>query len=161
MEIYGYKCFNEDLTNRYGMQFEVGKKYKVNGNIKFGNDGNGFHFCKNMEDTFRYFDAMNEEVSVCLVKGSGEIKEHFDNYYGYYDMYATEEIEILKKLSREEIINIGINLDEVRAKRFVSLFKLSKIEKELFLNTFIKSIEVKDAVMYYQEHDTKVYMKKK
>lgn len=161
MEVYGYKCFNKDLTNRYGMKFETGKKYKVLGNIKFGNDGNGFHFCKNMEDTFRYFDAMKNEVCVCLVKGSGSIVEHYDNYYGYYDMYSTEEIEILKVLNREEIINIGISLNEVRAKRFVSLFKLTELEKEIFLNKFKKSIEVVDAIMYYQENNKRVYIKKK
>lgn len=160
MEIYGYKCFNKNLTNRYGMKFEEGRKYKVSGNIKFGNDGNGFHFCKNMEDTFRYFDAMNDEVSVCVVKGSGNIVNYFDDYYGYYDMYSAQEIEIIKKLNREEIINMELNLNETRVKRFVSLYRLNQKEKEMFLNKFAKFIQVKDAIMYYQEHNSKVYIKK-
>lgn len=29
MEIIGYKCFNEDFTNRYGEKFEIGKTYNV------------------------------------------------------------------------------------------------------------------------------------
>ncbi len=58
----GYKCFNSDLTNRYGSKFEVGKTYHAKGDIKFGNNGNGFHMCKNMEDTLRYFDAFNDNV---------------------------------------------------------------------------------------------------
>ena len=53
----GYKCFNENLTNRYNTKFEIGKIYHVNGNIKFGNNGNGFHICKNLEDTLRYFNS--------------------------------------------------------------------------------------------------------
>ena len=63
--VLGYKCFNEDLTNRYGFKFEVGNTYKVDGIIKFGIDGNGFHMCERLEDTLRYFDAMNLDVSVC------------------------------------------------------------------------------------------------
>ena len=53
--IYGYKCFNSDMTNRYGKKFELGKVYSTDGKVKFGNSGNGFHFCKNIEDTLRYF----------------------------------------------------------------------------------------------------------
>ena len=58
--------FNDDLTNRYGTKFEVGKTYHANGDIKFGNDGNGFHMCKNIEDTLRYFDAFNDNIRICL-----------------------------------------------------------------------------------------------
>ena len=73
MEIIGYKCFNKDLLNRYGKKFRLGKIYITEGSIKFGNSGNGFHLCKNMENTFRYFDAMNENVDICKVRASGVI----------------------------------------------------------------------------------------
>ena len=49
MEIIGYKCFNKDLTNRYGRKMNVGEKYTANGAVNFGNVGHGFHFCKNIE----------------------------------------------------------------------------------------------------------------
>lgn len=97
----GYKCFNDDLTNRYGTKFEVGKTYHANGDIKFGNDGNGFHMCKNIEDTLRYFDAFNDNIRICLVYGFGEFNEYDDEYNGYYDMYSYEYLTILKELSRE------------------------------------------------------------
>ena len=69
MEKIGYKCFNKDMTNRYGVAFLVGGIYSSDKVPKFGNEGHGFHFCKNLEDTFRYFPAMEEEVSVCMVRG--------------------------------------------------------------------------------------------
>ena len=100
MEVRGFKCFKSGLINLYGTKFEVGKLYIMPGAIKFGLDGNGFHLCKRMEDTLRYYDAMHEEVDICEVVGSGKISESFDEYYGYYDMYAVSKLEILKKLTR-------------------------------------------------------------
>ena len=47
---------------------------------------------------------MNEEISICMVKGTGRIIEYEDDYNGCYNMYSSEHIEILKELSREEII---------------------------------------------------------
>lgn len=161
MELHGYKCFNKDLTNRYGMKFEVGKEYKVSGDIEFGVDGNGFHICENVEDTFRYFDAMNDEVKVCFVKGSGEIIECADDYYGYYGLYSVEKLEIIKLLSRNEIINLGLNLGDERVKRFLSLFKLEDEEKKLFINKYIKCRDILDTISYYQDNDVKTYTKKK
>ena len=35
--------------NNYGKKFSVGKIYITSGTIKFGNNGNGFHLCKNIE----------------------------------------------------------------------------------------------------------------
>lgn len=159
MEIRGYKCFNKDLTNRYGKKIEVGSVYSTNGEVKFGNDGHGFHFCKNIEDTFRYFDAMNDDVCICLVKGYGKIDTYDDEYYGYYDMYASEHIEILKLLSRKEIIDIGLNLYPERAVRFVSGIKLSDDEIEMFKEKFKNNDCVIRAINYYQLSDKDAYSK--
>lgn len=68
MEVLGYKCFNKDLTNSYGTIFEIGQIYTIQGDIKFGTKGNGFHMCKRLEDTLRYFDGIHNEVSICLVR---------------------------------------------------------------------------------------------
>lgn len=158
MEIIGYKCFNKGLINRYGIKFEVGKIYVATGALKFGTDGNGFHLCKNIEDTFSYFDAMNNEVDVCLVKGSGNYIEYSDE--DYLEMYCVEKLEIEKKLSREEIIEEGLKLGHIRAERFVSTFSLTPIEIELFKNKFKSDINVLDAISYYQENDKDIYYKR-
>lgn len=160
MEIIGYKCFNKDLTNNYGRKFEVGKIYIAPGIIKFGISGNGFHLCRNLEDTLRYYPAKEKDVSVCLVKGSGNYQKHDDEYYGYYDMYSFEKIEILKKLTREEIIKICLNLCEIQVIKFISTFKLTEKEIEKFKEKYKDKIRVLDAIAYYQENDFKVYEKK-
>ncbi len=159
MEVVGYKVFNKDLTNRYGKKFEVGKIYIAPGIIKFGNSGNGFHLCRNIEDTFRYFDPKNN--TVCKVIGSGEMDKGEDNYNGFYEMYAVERLKILKQLSRLEIIEEGLKLNEIRAERFVSLFPLTEKEIMLFKEQFKKYISVLDAIAYYQEKDEKIYYKRK
>jgi len=157
MSVIGYKCFNEDLTNRYGKKFSIGKIYIAKGTIKFGNNGNGFHLCKNIEDTFRYFDAMKDKISICEVKGSGEIVKFDDDYYGYHDMYAVEQLEIIKMLSHDEIVNIGLNLNSLRAERFVSGIKLNKKDIQKFKNKYKNEIRVLNAIAYYQEGNLKVY----
>lgn len=157
----GYKCFNNNLTNRYGMPFEIGKIYKINGEIRFGNNGNGFHFCKNMEDTLRYFDAMNNTVSICSVIGSGQICTYFDDYYGYYDMFASSQIEILKELTREEIIITALNLNVFRVQRFLSLFKLYKEEIELFKQRYYNEESVYSVIEYYQENKFDAFVKRR
>lgn len=158
MEIKGYKCFNKDLTNRYGTKFSVGKIYVAPGIIKFGNNGNGFHICKNMEDTFRYFDTTN--FTVCEVIGSGNMSKKTDEYYGYYDMYCVEKMKIIKELSRKEIIDIGLNLNEIRIKRFLSTLILTEEEIELFKNKYKGKRDVINTISYYQEGNKNIYIKK-
>ena len=138
------------MANIQGKEIEIGQVYTANGNVKAGNDSHGYHFCKNMEDTFRYFDAMNDEVSVCLVRGTGIIDEYEDDYNGYYNIYASEHIEILKKLTREEIITYALNLNEIRVRRFVQGFKLTDDEIELFKEKFSSSSNVLKYINYYQ-----------
>lgn len=159
MEIIGYKCFNKDMTNRYGCQYEIGKTYSKEGQIEFGNDGNGFHFCKRLEDTIRYFDAMNDEVSICLVRGFGTIVENEDDYNGYYDMYASEKLEILQKLTREEIILYGLKLHPIRVTRFIQGFKLTDDEIELFKEKFKNYREVLQYIDYYQIGNKEAFKK--
>ena len=145
----GYKSFNADMTNTYGKKFEVGKIYTVNGPIKFGNSGNGFHICKNIEDTFRYFDTNN--IAVCEVNGFGKKVKYEDEYYGFYDMYAVEKIEILKLLRRREILEYMLETNPERVARFIQLFNLYDDEIELFEEKFKKETKVIDYINYYQK----------
>lgn len=159
MEIKGYKCFNKDFTNRYGVKFSVGQIYVASGIIKFGNNGNGFHLCKNIEDSFRYVDTTN--FVVCEVIGSGEYVEYSDEYNGYYDMYSVEKLEIIKELSREEIIDIGLNLHPVRAQRFLSTLKLTEEEIDIFKTKFKNNKNIMNIIAYYQEGNIDIYNIKK
>ena len=91
-DIKGYKAFNKNKTNRYGVPFVEGVTYKVDGDIAFGNSGNGFHMCTHLSDVFRYFDTVDDEVLVAEVVGSGDKKSYSDEYEGYYDMYVVREL---------------------------------------------------------------------
>ena len=105
MLIEGFKAFNSNKTNRYGMSFDEGKAYHASGEISFGNDGNGFHICKHLSDVFRFFDS--EDVIVARVIGSGEIVEAelHDWTEPYIEMYAVSDLYVDSFLNREEIIN--------------------------------------------------------
>lgn len=128
--IKGYKAFNSNMTNRYGEKFEVGKTYHANGKIKWGNEGNGFHFCTYLEDCFRFFSS--EDVLVAQVIGYGDMEQYDDDYYGYYFMYVSEYMDIVKLLTRDEIIQEMLCVNEDRKNRFIRDFKLTKEELRQF-----------------------------
>lgn len=156
----GYKCFKKGLVNRYGIKFEIGKIYHCDKEIKFGNDGHGFHMCKRMEDTFRYFDAFNNEIDICLVTGYGKYDTCDDDYYDYYDMYAFEYMTIDKVLSREEIIAYGLSLDTYRVRRFIQTFKLSPKEIIMFKKQFKNDYETLNYLAYYQDGNVNAFDEK-
>lgn len=155
-----YKCFNKGLINSYGTKYEVGKLYYAEGQITFGVTGNGFHVCENLEDTLRFFDAFNEEIDICLVNCFGKYDKRDDEYNGYFSMYCFEYLRILKVLTREEIINYGLNLDENRVVRFISSFKLTKDEENLFREKFSNCWNVINHINYYQENDKDSFKRK-
>lgn len=160
MEVKGFKCFDKNLVNHYGIKFSVGSLFLTSGAIKFGLHGNGFHMCKNLEDTLRYYDTMNDEVRICEVLGGGDIKEYCDEYYGYYDMYAVSRLLITKELTRDEIINYGLNLNNIRVLRFLSGYKLTFEELNLFKNKFQNDVTIQQFIEYYQENKLDAFMKR-
>ena len=157
-DIIGYKCFNEGLINRYGYQFSEGMTYHANNEIHYRK--NGFHMCVNLEDTLRYFDAFNENVDIALVRGFGNRCGYIDEYNDFYNIYAVENITILHVLTHEEIINYALNLDSVRLKRFISLYKLNPMEIDYFKNRFCNDERIILAIEYYQENKKDVYRKR-
>jgi hypothetical protein len=159
MIIKGYKAFNKDRTNRYKVPYIEGEIYRVEGPLSFGNNGNGIHFCKNLEDTLRYFPALTEEISIASVTSLEDVVEYYDDYYGYYDMYAARCIKIDKFLEREEIIKMYLNADERKVLRFIMSFKLTEDEKQLFKIAYNDNISIMRAIMYYQEKNIDTYTK--
>ena len=68
-----YKGFNKDMTCRH-FQYEQGKEYIHNGDIKVCNKG--FHACENPIDVFGYYAPGNSVYH--QVEQSGEIVKHED-----------------------------------------------------------------------------------
>ena len=160
-EVKGYKAFNKDATNRYGKPFTEGETYRVTGEIKFGNDGNGFHMCTALSDVFRYVNATDDEVLVAEVTGRGEKASFDDNYYGYFDMYACEEITIDRFLSREEIIEKMLKSPSHQVKKFIVTFRLTNEEAVRFAKKFRGDMEVIKALIYYHFGNPEIYRQNK
>jgi hypothetical protein len=149
MAIEGYKAFHHDMSNNYGMKFEVGKTYHVDGPIKFGVDGNGFHLCTNVEDTFRYVE--DDEVKVAKVIGDGTIADGFDDYNEYYDMYAVSDLTVSRLMIRDEIIEEVLKGNEFRVCRFISTgFMLNENERQLIRDRFPESRIINNCVDYVE-----------
>ena len=146
----GYKVLLSGLVNRYGTVYELNKKYILRGELKWRE--NGFHFCSRPEDTLRYIDAFNEEFDMAEVEGSGDLHLYEDDYYGYYDMYASSEMEIKRVIPREEWIRSVIDSKiPDRVKRLISTMKLTDDEIELIREKYNTSMDF--YIDYYQNKD--------
>lgn len=155
----GYKCFNKDKTNRYGIPFEEGKDYHVDGEIRFGNKGNGFHMCVHLSDVFRYFDTRDDNFVVAEVTCSGEydLREYPDDFEGYYEMYAFSDMHIDRFISREEIIEKMLVAPINDVKKFLRTFVLGDKEALLFLRKYCESMEIISIILYYHYGEKEIY----
>jgi hypothetical protein len=88
--IKGFKAFNKGLKCR-DFQYEVGKEYKLNGDVKICSSG--FHFCENPLDVLNYYDLIDSEFAA--VETDGKI----DKEKGQRDTkLASDKIKITAKL---------------------------------------------------------------
>ena len=154
MIVEGYKGFNSNKTNRYGKLFEEGKTYKIDGDISFGNTGNGFHMCTSLGDVFRYFD---NDIVVAKVIGCGNTVCYNDEYNGYYNMYAVSNLLIRYFLTREQIIETMLNASYFESKNFLKTFKLNDLEKQLFLSKYLNDNYMLKIILYYQYNYIDIY----
>lgn len=160
--IEGYKAFYKELINSYGQKFEVGHYYEIDTNgqgVKYGNDGIGYHFCKNLEDCLRFFDGLNQDIAIAKVLAIGENKEWFDNYYGYYDVYVTSHMYIEHLLNRKEIIEYALKLHPCKLRRFIQGYRLTEEEMSLLIENDSYGFIKKD-IRYYQLGDKNAYVKR-
>ena len=70
--VRAFKGFDKDLKCR-GFQYEIGKEYEVEGNVKCCD--NGFHACENPFDVFVFYPIIDDEGNLnrfCEVEGSGK-----------------------------------------------------------------------------------------
>lgn len=156
IEIHGFKCFNKGLITRYGDKMKIGEKYISNDKPVFQH--NGFHMCERLEDTLRYFDAFEGEVDICKVIGYPPFHEYFDEYYGYYDMYSCQEIEIKELLTREQIIEEADKMNDMRFRRFLTLYHLNEEELKKFMKKYIDNRYVFSHLICYY-YDKNIYKK--
>lgn len=133
--IKGFKVFYKDLTTRSGMSLKVGQSYRIPNHISLKDSA--YHFCHNMEDGLCFFDK-KEELEICEVLSDDEVIPFENDYYGYYELYAARHIELLKKLTRQEIIDNykelakNLYINEMRIARFLNGYQLTE-EEEAYL----------------------------
>ena len=96
--IKSYKGFDKDMKCR-DFQYEVGKEYNMDGEIKCCN--RGFHACKFPLEVWDYYDILNSRFAE--VEQSGEIDEEEKS-----TKVCSSHIKIKAELKLADIINIGV-----------------------------------------------------
>ena len=108
-KIKGFKGFNKNLQCR-DFQYEIGKDFKENGEIKACNKG--FHFCENPADVFSYYPPSdNGDLNrYCEVEGSGKTDKDSDD-----SKVACSQIHISAEIGIKGLVNAWVKfiLDKV------------------------------------------------
>ena len=96
--IKSYKGFDKNMQCR-GFQYEVGKEYNMDGEIKCCN--RGFHACKSPMEVWYYYDMLGSRYAE--VEQSGKIDEEENS-----TKVCSSRIKIKAELKLADIINIGV-----------------------------------------------------
>ena len=96
--ITSYKGFDKNMKCR-GFQYEVGKEYEMDGEIKYCN--RGFHACKSPMEVWDYYDMLNSRYAE--VEQSGKIEKEENS-----TKVCSSRIKIKAELKLADIINIGV-----------------------------------------------------
>ena len=96
--ITSYKGFDKNMECR-GFQYEVGKEYEMDGEIKCCKQG--FHACKSPLEVWDYYDMLNSRFAE--VEQSGKIDEEEKS-----TKVCSSHIKIKAELKLADIINIGV-----------------------------------------------------
>ena len=96
--ITSYKAFDKNMKCR-GFQYEVGKEYETDGEIKCCN--RGFHACKSPIEVWAYYDMLNSRFAE--VEQSGKIDKEEKS-----TKVCSSHIKIKAELKLADIINVGV-----------------------------------------------------
>ena len=89
----GYKRLSLDMTSRYGnMQYELNVPYFLKGKLKIC--FNGYHLCKNILDTIRFYDSEDSKLF--------EVEYNADNYIETKNKICSDYIKIVREIPIEE-----------------------------------------------------------
>lgn len=96
--IKSYKAFDKNMQCR-GFQYEVGKEYEMDGEIKCCN--RGFHACKSPMEVWDNYDMLSSRFAE--VEQSGKIDEE-----GNSTKVCSSHIKINAELKLADIIKVGV-----------------------------------------------------
>ena len=96
--ITSYKAFDKNMQCR-NFQYEVGKEYEMDGEIKCCN--RGFHACKSPMEVWDYYDMLSSRFAE--VEQTGKIDEEEKS-----TKVCSSHIKIKAELKLADIVNIGV-----------------------------------------------------
>lgn len=96
--ITSYKGFDKDMKCR-GFQYEAGKEYEIDGEIKCCN--RGFHACKSPMEVLDYYDMLDSRYAEVEQSGKIDAEENSTKV-------CSSRIKIKAELKLADIINIGV-----------------------------------------------------
>ena len=96
--IKSYKAFDKNMQCR-GFQYEVGKEYEIDGEIKCCD--RGFHACKSPMEVWDHYDMLSSRFAE--VEQSGKIDEE-----GNSTKVCSSRIKIKAELKLADIIKVGV-----------------------------------------------------
>ena len=96
--IKSYKAFDKNMQCR-GFQYEVGKEYEMDGEIKCCD--RGFHACKSPMEVWDHYDMLSSRFAE--VEQSGKIDEE-----GNSTKVCSSHIKIKAELKLADIIKVGV-----------------------------------------------------
>ena len=96
--ITSYKAFDKNMKCR-NFQYEVGKEYEMDGEIKCCN--RGFHACKSPIEVWDYYDMLNSRYAE--VEQSGNIEKEENS-----TKICSSRIKIKAELKLADIIKVGV-----------------------------------------------------
>lgn len=96
--IKSYKAFDNNMQCR-GFQYEVGKEYEMDGEIKCCD--RGFHACKSPMEVWDYYDMLSSRFAE--VEQYGKIDEE-----GISTKVCSSRIKIKTELKLSDIIKVGV-----------------------------------------------------
>lgn len=126
--------------------------------ISYGESGVGFHFAEKLEDTMRFFNPASENSEYYAVLAQDQILENDKvNYFDSGKMYVTNNLTIIKKLTKEDIFKYALSLNDNDLSRVLSLYpfdikELSIIFEKCKNNGYIKALS---AIENFQTGDRK------
>lgn len=96
--IKSYKAFDKNMQCR-GFQYEVGKEYEIDGEIKCCD--RGFHACKYPMEVWDHYDMLSSRFAE--VEQSGKIDEEENS-----TKVCSSQIKIKAELKLADIIKVGV-----------------------------------------------------
>lgn len=97
-KIISYKGFDENMQCR-GFQYEVGKEYEVDGDIKYCE--RGFHACESPLEVWDHYDMLASRFA--KVEQSGKIDKEENS-----TKVCSSKIKISAELKLADIIKLGV-----------------------------------------------------